>query len=514
MQIDDMLKQRFGTISDLIRAHAAQRPTHPALVQDGRSLDYAGLDALMDRVAASLQRDGVNPGEVIAVCAATSIEYAAVFLGSVRAGVVVAPLAPDTTAAGLAAMVADAGAKMLFLNQAVAHSLEAVAGTISARWIGLDDSVATAALADWLAPPGAAPEAVAIQPNWPFNIIYSSGTTGTPKGIVMPHAFRWAQVQLFTTLGYGPDAVIMVSIPLYSNMTLSSFLPALSMGGSVVLMAKFDAAGYLALAEKYRVTHSMMVPAQYQRIMAHADFDRFDLSSFRMKSCGSAPFPATLKADVLARWPGALIEYYGMTEGGGVCVLAAREHPDKLHTVGKPAPGHDMRVIDEEGRELAPGETGEIVGRSGTMMIGYHNLPAKTAEVEWFDAAGQRFIRSGDIGRFDEDGFLILLDRKKDMIISGGFNVYPSDLEAVLRVHPDVADVAVVGVPSQRWGETPVAYVVLGAGAVTPAETLLAWTNARLGKSQRLAAVEIADSLPRSDIGKVLKRQLRDVWKA
>ena len=329
----------------------------------------------------------------------------------------------------------------------------------------------------------------------------------------MPDAFRWAQVRMFTTLGYGPNAVIMVSIPLYSNMTLSSFLPALSMGGTVVSMARFDAADYLALAEKYRVTHSMMVPVQYQRIMAHADFDRYDLSSFRMKSCGSAPFPATLKADVLARWPGALIEYSGMTEGGGVCVLVAREHPDKLHTVGKPAPGHDMRVIDEEGRELAPGETGEIVGRSSTIVIGYHNLPGKTAEVEWFDAEGRRFIRSGDIGRFDEDGFLILLDRKKDMIISGGFNVYPSDLEAVLRVHPDVADVAVVGVPSQRWGETPVAFVVLGAGAVTTAETLLAWTNARLGKAQRLAAVEIADSLPRSVIGKVLKRQLREVWK-
>src|SRR5690606_6965942 len=157
-----------------------------------------------------------------------------------------------------------------------------------------------------------------------------------------------------------------------------------------------------------------------------------------------------LKAEVLARWPGGLTEYYGMTEGGGVCALAAHEHPDKLHTVGRPAPGHDMRVIDDEGRELPRGEVGEIVGRSGLMMAGYHNLPEKTAEAEWFDAEGRRYIRSGDSGRFDEDGFLVLLDRKKDMIISGGFNVYPSDIEALVRTHPAVAEVAAFGIPSER----------------------------------------------------------------
>jgi long-chain acyl-CoA synthetase len=512
VSFDDMLKQDFGTLADLIRAHAAVRPTHPALILDERVLNYAALDALMDRVAAALQRDGVKPQDAIAISGSTSLEYAVAFLGSLRAGVTVAPLAPDTAPASLAAMVADSGAKLLFLNQAVAASLEVVAGTIGARRIALDDSATGAAFSAWLAPPGAVPQPVAVRADWSFNIIYSSGTTGVPKGIAMPHAFRWAQVRLFKTLGYGPDTVTLVSIPLYSNMTLSSFLPSLAMGSTVVLMAKFDAGTYLRLAEKHRVTHSMMVPVQFQRIMARPDFDRHDLSSFRVKSCGSAPFAAALKADIVARWPGALVEYYGMTEGGGVCVLSAQEHPDKLHTVGKPAPGNDMRVIDEEGRELAPGNIGEIVGRSGTMMKGYHNLPQKTAEAEWFDAEGRRFIRSGDVGRFDEDGFLVLLDRKKDMIISGGLNVYPSDLEAVMREHPAVGEVAVVGVPSQRWGETPVAFVVFRSGAEITADALLAWTNQKLGKSQRLSAVEIASSLPRSDIGKVLKRQLRDMY--
>lgn len=514
MRLSEILEQDFGTLPALIRAHAEYRPRDPALVLDDRVVDYGTLDAMMDRVAAALQRDGVQPREVVAISASTSIEYAAVFLGGLRAGLAVAPLAPDTTPAGLAAMVADAGARILFLDAVVAKSLEDMSGSIAARRIALDDSPAGEALSAWLAPSDTAPKPVDVKPDWTFNIIYSSGTTGTPKGIAVPYSYRWAHVRLFTSLGYGPHASVLVSIPLYSNMTLSSFLPALSLGAKVVLMKKFDAGAYLMLAEHHRVTHSMMVPVQFQRIMAHPQFDQFDLSSFRMKSCGSAPFPSGLKADVLARWPGGLTEYYGMTEGGGVCALPAHERPDKLHTVGKPAPGHDMRVIDEDGQELPRGSIGEIVGRSGTMMAGYHNLPAKTAEVEWFDAEGRRFIRSGDVGRFDEDGFLVLLDRKKDMIISGGFNVYPSDVEAVMRTHMDVADVAVFGVPSERWGETPVACAVLREGSAVSAEQLQTWTNERLGKPQRLSAVCVVESLPRSDIGKVLKRQLRDSYGA
>jgi acyl-CoA synthetase (AMP-forming)/AMP-acid ligase II len=228
-----------------------------------------------------------------------------------------------------------------------------------------------------------------------------------------------------------------------------------------------------------------------------------------MKFCTSAPFHADLKADILQRWPGGLVEFYGMTEGGGSCMLEAHNFPHKLHTVGKPAEGHDMRVIDEDERELPVGEIGEVVGRSASMMVGYHNQPGKTREAEWYDAQGNRFIRTGDVGRFDEDGFLTLMDRRKDMVISGGFNIYPSDLEAVLRKHEGVADAAVVGVPSKEWGETPVAFVVPRDGAPA-AEELRAWANAQVGKTQRLADVRYVDELPRSEIGKVLKRELRE----
>ena len=421
----------------------------------------------------------------------------------------VAPLAPGSTPASLARMLADAEARLLFIDAAQAAVF---AGSAQPR-VALDDRSDATGGSDfeqWLAPEGAVPDPVRPGPEAPFNIIYSSGTTGDPKGIVQPHGMRWSHVRRGSTYGYGPGTVTLLGTPLYSNTTLVVFFPTLAFGGTVVLMPKFDALGYLRLAEKMRVTHTMLVPVQYQRLMARPEFDTIDLSSYQMKFSTSAPFGAALKADVLKRWPGGLTEFYGMTEGGGTCVLEAHLHPTKLHTVGRPSEGHDIRLIDEAGKEVAAGEAGEVIGHSGSMMTGYHRQPGKTREAEWFSPEGKRFIRTGDVGRFDADGFLTLFDRKKDMIISGGFNIYPSDLEAQLLQHPAVAEVAVVGVPSEAWGETPVAYVVRKPGSEAGAEELRDWLNGKVGKTQRLAALHLIDELPRSAIGKVLKRELRD----
>ena len=504
----------FCDLPSLIAAHARQHPSALAVVDRERRIDYATLDALADRVAASLQRDGVAPQEAIAICAASCVEYVALFLGALRAGVAVAPLAPSATPAQLIDMVRDADARRFFVDGAVAAALEfaAVPLPLGVALTRIDATEGNQALAPWLLDTSASPSPVAIEPAWPFNIIYSSGTTGTPKGIVQSHAMRWALIQRAAGLGYGLDTVTLIATPLYSNTTLTSVLPTLAHGACLVLMAKFEAGAYLQLAQAERATHTMLVPVQYQRVMAREDFDRFDLSSFQAKFCTSAPFHAALKADIVARWPGNLVEFYGLTEGGGSCMLVANLHPGKLHTVGQPIEGHDIRLIDEQGIELAKGETGEVVGRSGAMMTGYHKQARKTSEAEWFDAQGNRFIRTGDVGRFDEDGFLILLDRRKDMIISGGFNVYPSDLEAVLRQHPAVADAAVVGVPSAEWGETPVAFVVKKETQTCGADEILGWTNQQLGKIQRLKGLRFISELPRSAIGKVLKRELRDTW--
>jgi long-chain acyl-CoA synthetase len=506
MSPDVLLDQEFGLVAELIHGYAQERPQHPALIHETHVLTYGELDSLMDRVAASLRRDGIQTGAVISICATSCVEYGAIFLGALRAGVAVAPLAPSSTPQALATMLADCGAKILFLDDAIGAALAGQELPAGLRRVPIS-------MRGWLEPEGAKPRPVHIDPAAPFNIIYSSGTTGTPKGIVQSHRMRWAHVHRAALARYDRTAVTICSTPLYSNTTLVSFFPTLARGGTVVLMAKFDALRFLELAQQHGATHAMLVPVQYQRIMDLPQFDGFDLGSFRMKFCTSAPFAAALKADILKRWPGGLTEYYGMTEGGGSCILYAHESPDKLHTVGQPAPGHEIRLIDEQGREVPRGEVGEIVGRSpASMMNGYFNQPGKTVEAEWRDSEGNRYIRTGDVGRFDEQGFLTLLDRRKDMIISGGFNIYPSDLESVLSSHDAIKEAAVVGVPSRQWGETPVAFVVLKPTHSASAEEIRAWANERLGKTQRLAFVEIRDMLPRSAIGKVLKRELREQY--
>ena len=502
----EQLKQPFGTLADLVEAHGRERPDHIAVADEHATLTYRTFARMVDRVAAALQRDGVVSGEAVAICAASSIAYLATFVGILKAGAAVAPLAPSASRESLRGMLADCRARQVFVDAAARALIGEAAGLAI---IDLDRADGENAWRTWLAPEDASATPVAISPDMAFNIIYSSGTTGTPKGVVQPHSYRWPQLRWDY---FDAKAVTLVSTPLYSNTTLVVALPTLAVGGTVVLMARFDAAIFLRMSEHWRITHAMLVPVQYARLLKDSAFERTDLSAYRFKFCTSAAFEAEIKSEVLRRWPGGLVEFYGMTEGGGICVLAAHEHPDKLATVGRPMAGHDLRVIDEAGRERPVGDAGEVVGRSAGMMSGYFNLPEKTREAEWFSPEGHRFIRTGDVGRFDADGFLVLLDRTKDMIISGGFNIYPSDLEAELRREPGVAEAAVFGVPSERWGETPVAAVVAEPGHHLSTAALRDAVNARLGKTQRLAAVRIVDQLPRNAIGKVLKRELRETF--
>jgi long-chain acyl-CoA synthetase len=486
--------------------HAAERPADIAVADPDGRIDWATLNALADRIAARLQAEGAGLGQATALAGLNSVAQVAVLIGTLRAGAIAGLITNTATGEQMAAMIRDSGARHLFLDAKAADSLAGQDyGEVS--HIAMDESAAGTPLSGWMAAEGAVPEPVAITPETGFNIIYSSGTTGTPKGIVHSHKMRWQHIQRGLP-AYGADSVTILSTPLYSNTTMASFLPALGSGGAAVLMKKFDVLGFLELAERERATNTMLVPVQYRRIMTHPDFDRFNLSAFRVKYCTSAPFAAELKADILKRWPGGLVEIYGMTEGGCAFLLEAHKYPQKLHTVGQPAPGHVARVIDEEGRELPTGSVGEIVGRSPAMMTGYNNRQDATDAMKWWDAEGNLYYKHGDIGRIDEDGFLTLMDRAKDMIISGGFNIYPSDLEGALLQHPGVIEAAVIGAPSEEWGETPVGFVVLRNG-IEQAE-VLEFANSKVGRTQRLNRLVAVDELPRSPIGKVLKRELRE----
>lgn len=504
-QIIDALEQPFGSFIDVLTAWARAQPDAIALVDDRRDVAWAELIGLVERLAARLAETGLERGQSVAILGASSVEYALVFLAALRAGGVAAPLTTSASPEQLAGMAKDSGARHLFIDGGKAAELgpDFMADMIR---VPLEE------IEGWMAPPGSRAPAFTPETRDPFNIIYSSGTTGIPKGIVHSHLMRWRQFGA-TAISYlksGLEVRALASTPLYSNTTMVAFLAPLLAGGAVRIMGKFDCARWLEHASSDRATVTMLVPVQYQRLMDFPDFDAFDLSSLALKYCTSAPFSAELKQQVLDRMPGGLIEIYSMTEGGVVCLLACHEFPDKLHTVGRPAPGSEMKVLDDEDNEVSAGTPGNLIGRSQTMMSGYKNQPGKTAEAQYTDpATGEVWMRMGDIGRVDEDGFVELVGRAKDMIISGGFNIYPSDLEAELEREKGVIEAAVVGIDSPQWGETPVGFVVLEPNG-PDCDDVLAAVNSRLGKTQRLSALYAIDEMPRSHIGKLLKTELRD----
>lgn len=508
-------QESMETIGERIQNLATERPDHLALVDDARSINWRELTALANRIANRLREQGLETGDTVALLSENRIEAVALYLGTLVAGGCMVPLSGMASDDSLALMMNDCAARFLFVSQKNRPLLDGMDGKLEhvnaegCIGLGTDHNGTLNTLTEWLGETSADAAPAKVTLDHPFNIIYSSGTTGTPKGILHDYRFRHRQMQRLSRFGLDGDAVNLVSTPLYSNTTLVSVLPTLFHGGTLILMARFDARRFLELSEKHRVTHAMLVPVQYQRILSDPEFDRFDLSSFQLKLCTSAPLRAEVIREAMERWPANIREVYGLTEGGISTSLDCGAHPDKWDSVGVPTEGAEVRVIDEQGNELPRGETGEIVGRAISMMRGYVNRDEQTAEMLWTSPEGLVFYRSGDMGRIDDDGFVYILDRRKDMIISGGFNIYAVDLEKVLLMHPAVADVAVIGVPSEQWGETPLGLVVLKASADATEAGILDWANGKLGKTQRLAAIEFRPELPRSTIGKVLKRELR-----
>ena len=500
------LDAEFGSFPGLIAAWGEYRGDAPALYDGQETLSWREVADKVERIAARLQADGLQRGQAVAILGTTCNAYALVYLAAIRAGGCAAPLTTSASPEQLRGMAIDSGAIHLFVDQAKLDELGDFALPIA-------NQVLLSELDAFMAPAGTRAAPFDPAENDPLNIIYSSGTTGIPKGIVHSHGMRWRQMTFRAAMNYGVDSRTLCSTPLYSNTTMAVFLPTMYSGGCASLMGKFDTQKWLERAQAEKITHTMLVPVQYRRLMQFAHFDDYDLSNMKMKYCTSAPFPADLKAEVLRRMPGGLIEIYGMTEGGVACIFPVHEYPDKLHTVGFPAPGHFLKVLDEDGNEVPPGVAGELVGKSPTMMLGYKNQPEKTREGYWIDPAdGSTWQRMGDVGRVDADGFVELVGRTKDVIISGGFNIFPIDLEAELLKDERVAEAAVVGVPSEQWGETPVGFVVLKPGTGTDAlEDIRSFANSHLGKTQRVAELYAIEEMPRSHIGKLLKTDLREL---
>ncbi len=513
-----MIERPGLNISGSIMSHAKFRSAGIAFICGDRRVTWAEFDRRVNKVANALLAAGLRKGDKVSLLGLNSIETLEIMYGTLRAGGVTVPLSALLTPDLISSLVIDSGSRFFFvvfpLEPLVFPIVEKL-GDIPKQGriaVGFKDEA-------WTDYEGfisrAAEDApyVEVDNEDVCNIIYSSGTTGVPKGIVHTNLVRTLAASACSMeFRIDATATTLINTPLFTNATWMMLLPTVGAAGVTVLLPTFSPEGFFKAVQEERATHTFLVPTQFQTIIEHPDFDKYDLSSLRiMVSMGSA-MPLTLKQRVLERMGKGLMELYGITEGIGT-TLKPEEILTKTGSVGTPIGGTDMRIIDDKGLELPQGETGEIVGYGAGMMTGYHNRPEATAETIWRDEHGRTFLRTGDVGRFDEDGFLYILDRKKDMIVSGGVNVFASDIEEVFLQHGDVNEVAVIAVPHEKWIETPLALVRLRPNAGVTEEELKDWVNSRVAKHQRTSAVEFREEeFPRNALGKLLKRQLREPY--
>ncbi len=488
-------------LPDVFALHGRIRGDRPALRQGERVLDWRSFAAAVDDAAATLGAGGLQPGQRVAMLARTTLDAVVWQFGAIRAGGAVVAISTAVSDDALTTMLDDAETTIVIADADQAGRLSRLKAVGSRALID----------ADAAPPPRSAPfTPPEIDGEDVLAIMYSSGTTGRPKGIVLTHRSRLAYGSIMTSaVGADADTVTLVTTPLCSNMSWTSLIFTLLEGGVAIIHPKFDPVAFVRDVDAHQVSHVLMVPTQFQRILDEPAAAAASLASLRgVFTTGSAMSPA-LKERTIARFGGAFAEMYGMTEGFASfvrgCDMAAYSD-----TAGRAMRGNDIRVIDDLGCEVAAGHAGEIVARSPMLMRGYYNDPVRTAEAMWIEPnSGRQFLRSGDIGRIEGDGVIRLVGRKKDMIISGGQNIYAIDLEQILGGHPQVRDAAVIGVPDPQWGEKPLALVVPSSAGAISAQELRDWANAKLGRHQRIAAVEFRDVLARNDGGKLVKADLR-----
>lgn len=488
----------FSTIAQ----HTAAAPDKIALVTAERSITRRQLTQKLEQVASALAERGLKRGEPCAIVAGNTIEHVLVMLGIARAGGVVAPMSLLLKGETLARLTEDARPRFIFTDQAGRECLDdRRPGAVEEVMLDNQSSFSRFLRTASVLPP-------MPNPNDRFSIIYSSGTTGVPKGIVHTHNARSLYGKVFAEeYGIGRDSVTLLTTALYSNASWMLLLPTLFAGATLVMPGKYRAENFGADVEKYRVTHAFLVPTQIDDLLALQSNEGGQVLPPVVISAGSHLLPA-LKQRILAQGDTRLFELYGNTEGAAT-LLRPGQMAQGLESVGSAISTGEIAILNDDEQLAEPGCEGEIIGRSPLMSEGYFRRDDLNAELFWRDSQGRLFVRTGDIGEINREGLLFLRGRKKDMLVSGGINVYPIDIETVLLSHPGISEAAVVGKAHPRWGETPHAFVVAAGAAQSDADKFKAWANQQLDKHQRLDGVTLIAALPRNALGKVVKDELQ-----
>lgn len=505
-------------VGSIFTRHATYRTNQTALVFGENRLSYRELNQHINRTANALLGMGVEKGDKVAVLLTNCQELYEIYWACGKMGAVVVPLSPMLKPAGLKNLLQDSDSVALITSSEFVPTIRDIRKDLKsipdANYLLIDDDKGSS--------PGfrsyhhlkeengsEEPEAAEILPEDPFNIIYSSGTTGLPKGIVHTHYIRCMYGLCFASAyRIHPESVNLHAGSIVFNGAFVDMMPTILQGATYILSPKFDPVEFIETVERERVTHVNIVPAQLIGLLNAPNFSPQKLESLEMILTMGSPLNRHYKDELERLLPGRFYELYGNTEGA-ITVLDKNDFPGKPDSVGAPLPFFAIKILDEDNKELPPNHKGEICGTSPLHMAGYYKQPELTSQT-----VIEGLIHTGDIGYMDEDGYLYLVDRKKDMILSGGVNVYPKDIEDVAYNHPDVEEVAVFGVPDEKWGETPVAAVRLAPDSNAAAGELKEWINERVGaKYQRVSEVIILQEFPRNVAGKILKNELRGFYK-